>query len=167
MDDQLSHFIQELESNGHDVQLFTLRELKLSNCVGCFGCWVKTPGLCVIPDATDTIRRNIIRSDLLIFASPIIMGFTSALMKKVQDKMIPLIHPSIAEINGECHHKLRYPKYPDMALIYQKEADTDERDVVITRTIYKRFVLNMKSKLRFFYGTHQNLKEAAYAIDSD
>ncbi len=166
MDKQLKPFIQELESKGHDVRLFILRELELSNCVGCFSCWVKTPGLCVVPDATDTIRRNIMQSELLIFASPIIMGFTSALMKKVQDKMIPLIHPSIAEINGECHHKLRYPKYPDMALIYQKDEDTDERDVVITRTIYKRFVINMKSKLRFFYGTHQNLEEAAYAIDS-
>jgi len=166
MDAQLSQFIQKLESNGHDVRLFTLRKLKLLNCVGCFSCWVKTPGLCVFPDASDTIRRNIIQSDLLIFASPIIMGFTSALMKKVQDKMIPLIHPSIAEIKGECHHKLRYPKYPEMALIYEKTRDTDVRDIIITRTIYKRFVINMKSKLRFFYGTHQNLKEAVYAIDS-
>ena len=26
---------------------FTLREIKLAHCIGCFGCWVETPGLCV------------------------------------------------------------------------------------------------------------------------
>ena len=62
-------------------------------CVGCFGCWVKTPGECVSKDGSHDIRREVINSDLVLFASPLIMGFTSALLKKAHDKLIPLIHP--------------------------------------------------------------------------
>ena len=33
------------------VETFPLREMKLAHCLGCFGCWVKTPGMCVEDDA--------------------------------------------------------------------------------------------------------------------
>jgi len=30
----------QLKSTGAEVQTFTLREIKLAHCIGCFGCWV-------------------------------------------------------------------------------------------------------------------------------
>ncbi|MGB7435750.1 MAG: hypothetical protein WBW49_10035, partial [Candidatus Acidiferrum sp.] len=36
-----------LQSSGAQVQIFTLREMKLAHCLGCFDCWMKTPGICV------------------------------------------------------------------------------------------------------------------------
>ena len=41
----------QLKGTGAEVQTFTLRETKLAHCIGCFGCWVETPGLCVEADA--------------------------------------------------------------------------------------------------------------------
>ena len=31
-----------------EVRYVDLSSLKIAHCVGCFGCWTKTPGRCVI-----------------------------------------------------------------------------------------------------------------------
>ena len=36
--------------NNAMVEFVDLSKLKISNCVGCFGCWTRTPGKCVIRD---------------------------------------------------------------------------------------------------------------------
>lgn len=33
-----------------DAAAVDLSALRIANCVGCFGCWTKTPGRCVIRD---------------------------------------------------------------------------------------------------------------------
>jgi multimeric flavodoxin WrbA len=41
-----------------DVLLFKLRELAIAPCTGCFGCWTRTPGECVVEDsARDILDR--------------------------------------------------------------------------------------------------------------
>ena len=45
--------------------------------------------------------------------------------------MIPLLHPYIELVKGECHHKKRYSKYPKLALILDRDHDpeTDDEDI--------------------------------------
>jgi multimeric flavodoxin WrbA len=50
----------------------------------------------------------VINSDRVFFASPVIMGYLSAVMKKFMDKLTPLIHPYLTIDQGEAHHKHRY-----------------------------------------------------------
>ncbi len=69
-----------LTENGHAVSTFVLRDVKIPRCTGCFGCWVKTPGRCVSNDASREISSAVTKSDLVVFASPVLMGFTSALL---------------------------------------------------------------------------------------
>lgn len=42
---ELQKFLTELN---HDVSTIVLNRNDLLPCTGCFGCWVKTPGQCVI-----------------------------------------------------------------------------------------------------------------------
>jgi hypothetical protein len=140
---------KHLESNDHRVEIFYLRDLKIISCTGCWGCWVKTPGECLFEDDSKMVREKVIHSDWLIFASPLIMGFTSALLKMFQDKLIPLLHPYIELIDNECHHMKRYDQYPLLGLLYGKEPDTDKQDIEIVTDIYKRFALNFRSELKF------------------
>ncbi|MDP2990396.1 MAG: flavodoxin family protein, partial [Kiritimatiellota bacterium] len=51
-----------LASAGWMVKAFVLREMKIADCVGCFGCWIKKPGRCIINDSTDDIARALVNS---------------------------------------------------------------------------------------------------------
>lgn len=138
-----------LDDLGLDVITVTLRDKNIHSCTGCWGCWVKNPGECSIPDDSGEIRDKIIHSDLIIFASPLIMGFTSALLKILQDKLIPLLHPYLEIVNNEIHHQKRYDQYPGLALLFQPEPETDDEDIQIVTDIYHRFSINFKSELLF------------------
>ncbi len=155
-----------LQANGHTLTPLTLRDLNIRYCTGCFGCWVKRPGLCIFDDDSDLVRRTVIHSDFVLCASPVIMSFYSALLKKTIDKLIPLIHPHIIMIQGEMHHKPRYSRYPDYGLLLQKSADTDDEDIRIISDIHARTALNLhKSKNLFTFTTEQKMEEVCHAIN--
>lgn len=153
-----------LKLQGDTIHLFTIRENNIVPCTGCWGCWVKTPGECLFKDDTREIRDKTIHSDWILFLSPLILGFTSALLKTVQDKMIPLLHPYIELVNNECHHEKRYEKYPHVGLIYACEKDSDAEDIEIVHDIYKRYALNFKNELALFASIEDPLESIAHEI---
>ena len=166
LDRYVDDLLAALESEGHEVRQLLLRDLKIHYCTGCFGCWVKTPGECVAKDDSGRVCRVLLRSDLVLYASPVIMGFPSALLKKVNDKLIPLIHPYFAIDQGEVHHRARYDHYPQWGLILQKQEDSDDEDLQIITRIYERTAFNMKSRLAFVRSTESSFKEVVHEVDS-
>ncbi|OGG02098.1 MAG: hypothetical protein A3F83_15045 [Candidatus Glassbacteria bacterium RIFCSPLOWO2_12_FULL_58_11] len=154
-----------LETRGHVVKSFELRAMNIGHCTGCWGCWVKTPGECVIRDDSQKVCRAAINSDLLLFASPVIMGFTSAVLKKISDRLIPLLHPYFEIDRGEIHHRKRYERYPAVGLLLERATDTDEEDLELIRDIYARMALDFKSELKFTGLTGNPAEEAADALD--
>jgi multimeric flavodoxin WrbA len=157
--------IQDLNDSGHSVQEVTLRDMKIHYCTGCFGCWVKTPGECVARDSSAQLCREIINSDFTLFASSLVMGFPTALLKKANDKLIPLIHPYIGLVHGECHHEARYDHYPLLGLLLEKENDTDQEDLDIVAESYSRLALNFKSTLVFSITTEKAPQEVSNEIN--
>jgi len=119
----------------------------------------------VVKDDTREIRRQYIHSDLALFASPIVMGFTSALLKRAHDKLIPLIHPYFEFVNGEVHHLPRYDKYPLMGLLLEKGKDVDEEDIKIISDIYRRDAINFKSSFCFTRFTSDSIEGVANEIN--
>lgn len=165
-DDYLKIFTELLRLNNHRIADLKLREMDIRYCIGCFGCWVKMPGECSnAADDTRDIRREYINSDFVLFASPIIMGFTSALLKKAHDRLIPLLTPYIRFFDGESHHVARYDRYPKIGLLLQPEADTDEEDLAIISDIYRRDAINFKTTFTFTKLTTEPVEEAVNAID--
>jgi multimeric flavodoxin WrbA len=138
-----------LAASGHTVTTLDLRELDLKGCSGCWGCWVKTPGECVKRDDSATVCRAAIGAGLLILASPVTMGFTSALLKRATEQMIPILHPYILVEGGEMHHRARYASYPEIGLLLGAGEDTDAEDIEITTAMWSRMARNMKSRLVF------------------
>jgi multimeric flavodoxin WrbA len=162
-DDYLAGFVRALVQQGHHAECVALRHLKLRYCVGCWTCWWKTPGLCAMKDDMDGLYPKMVRADLVVWASPLVLGTVSALTKTVQDRFVPLAHPYIELVDGECHHRHRYAHNADVGVIVQPTPDDDERDVTIVRRFFERFSRNTRTRLRLFaVATTTAVEEAAH-----
>jgi hypothetical protein len=155
-----------LQQKGHPTQLLRLRDLTARYCTGCWSCWVKTPGLCIFEDDSRQVCQAVIQSDFVLFASPVLMGYLSAVLKKFMDKLIPLIHPYITVDQGEAHHRARYApcQYPLGGLLLEKSPGSDDEDIEIITAIHERTMLNLKSSNKFTLLTDKPVQEVAHAI---
>src|SRR5512138_1515864 len=160
-DTYLAQLKTRLEADAHVVTQLDLRTMPLRYCVGCWGCWVKTPGECVSHDASLEMDRSVINADFVLWAAPLKMGFPAALLKMANDKHLPLIHPYMVVDHGEAHHLKRYARSPRLGLLVEKEADTDERDLQIVTDIYCRTAINFKTRLEFCQTTETPVAEVA------
>lgn len=134
----------ELNKRGWEIDNIQLCEEKIATCIGCFGCWLKTPGECVINDKAREIAKKIIQSDLIILLNPITFGGYSFELKKIMDRIIPLILPFFAKIDGEIHHQPRYEKYPNIIAIgYQSQEDARSEETF--KKLIERNVINFHS----------------------
>ena len=116
-----------LEQAGAEVRTFSLRELKLTHCIGCFGCWLETPGLCRFRDAGQEIAQAIMESDTVILFTPVSFGSYAPQLKVMVDRFLPTLLPYFGVYHGEVHHRPRYARYPRWVGIgVQRAPDTEE-----------------------------------------
>lgn len=148
------------EARGHTAEILALRGMDTRRCLGCWSCWVKTPGRCAVRDDSDAVCRAVVGSGLTVFASPVIMGFTSAVMKRATDKLIPLLLPYIEIDRGECHHVARYDRYPLFGLLLDRNGCDDE-DIGIIRALFERAARNFKTTLKFTATTQMKPEDVA------
>lgn len=97
---------------GWGVHTIAVAEMDISPCRGCFQCWVRTPGICVISDAGRAVAEAWMQSDVVVLFTPLTFGGYSSSLKKAIDRVIPILSPFFMKIRGEVHHKPRYEKYP-------------------------------------------------------
>jgi multimeric flavodoxin WrbA len=161
-DDYLARFAQATNARGHHAERVDLRDLRLRYCVGCWTCWWKTPGLCGMKDDMVALYPKLAAADLWVWASPLVLGTVSALTKRTQDRIIPLIHPYIDLVDGECHHRHRYAHNADLGLIVAPTADDTEEDLTIVRALFERFSRNTRTRLRLFATPNTPVEEAAH-----
>ena len=135
---------EELITKDYEVEEILLKEKKIADCLGCFKCWVKTPGICIINDYGREAAAKLINSDLLIYLSPVVFGSYSYQLKKALDRMIPLISPFFTKVEGEIHHKKRYPNYPSLLGIGVIE-EANQSQSKIFKELVKRNGINFHS----------------------
>jgi len=106
-----------LSASGWEVEPIKLKEKQIAGCLGCFGCWIRTPGICVIDDYGRETTRKAQQSDLLVWLTPITFGGYSSELKKALDRIIPLLLPYFQVYHGQVHHQMRYEKSPKLLVI--------------------------------------------------
>jgi multimeric flavodoxin WrbA len=135
-----------LRINGHEVEVLVLRNEKIASCLGCFGCWLKTPGECVIHDAGSDLPRKVIQSDLVFLLTPISFGMYSSELKKALDRFpCPVLLPFFKKIKGEIHHAPRYDKYPTLVAIGVLPNSDEESENTFTALV-SRNGINLHTK---------------------
>jgi len=114
----VEEFLKGAEEAGASAEQIYLSEKKIGFCRGCFNCWTVTPGKCVIKDDMDELLAKVMKSDLIVMATPLYVDGVTALLKAFMDRFLPLLDPHFEkDNNGEWRHTGRFEKYPDIMVI--------------------------------------------------
>lgn len=104
----LRPFIDGLRSAGADVLEVCVSDLSIKPCLGCFSCWLRTPGRCIHRDAMDNVLGEMCR-ELLVLATPVYVDGMTGPLKTMLDRIIPLAEPWIEIRDDHCRHPHREP----------------------------------------------------------
>lgn len=117
-----------------DAAAVDLSALRIANCVGCFGCWTKTPGRCIIRDDAVRVYPLIARSEQVLYVSRVKYGSYAPVMKTMLERAIPVQQAFLRIHNGETHHVQR-AVVPKDAVILAYGADRAEERALFTRLV--------------------------------
>lgn len=134
----------DLNLNIKNTAIYNVNNMNIKRCMGCFSCWVKTPGCCVIKDDAHKIYIDLAKSSRVIYISHIINGTYDFEIKKVQERMIPIQQAFIRLHKNETHHVQRNNKEKDAYIIVY--GDTSEKSLKIFKQLVNRNSLNMNFK---------------------
>jgi len=98
----------------------------VKTCTGCFACWVKTPGECVIPDRGKDFCHVMAKATALTIVSRNFYGGLSPDVKAVLDRFIGYVLPWFTVRENEMHHRPRYSR--QLGLTYHLYGDITERE---------------------------------------
>jgi hypothetical protein len=108
----LQKFLEGARRAGASVETLYLRNYKIKHCLGCYDCWVKTPGVCVQKDdMSEVLFGRYLAADLVVLASPIYHATMNARMKLFVERTLPMMDPlaDVPEAGGVPH---RFDKMP-------------------------------------------------------
>jgi multimeric flavodoxin WrbA len=137
------YLVDFLRIKDHEVDVIDLRNENIAACIGCFGCWLKTPGQCIINDSGLDLARKVIQSDVVFLLTPVTFGMYSSVLKKALDRFpCPVLMPFFENVDGEIHHAKRYEKYPILAAVGVLPNPDEESETSFT-TLVNRNGINL------------------------
>lgn len=147
-----------IHTSGNCTRYINLAELKISNCIGCFGCWTKTPGKCVIRDDATKVYPLIAASKRVLYVSRIKYGSYDTTMKTMLERAIPVQQAFIRLLNGETHHVQR-AVVPKQATIIGY-GDISEEEKKVFGQLVERNAKNMCfDSFQVLFATEDNLEQ--------
>ena len=115
-------------------------------CIGCFGCWLKTPGTCIIKDEFQHMGKNISKADELIIISKATFGSYSSYVKNVLDRSISYVMPFFKIRKGEMHHAERYNKELFVSAYFYGD-DITETEKETSRNLVQANAVNLNGTI--------------------
>ena len=133
---------RESQARGQAVTAFDLDGMDIRPCLGCFGCWVKHPGTCAIKDDEAQVLKAYVRSDVIVWLTPVTFGGYAPALKKALDRIIPSALPFFIKSHGEIHHPPRYDGRKRLIVLGTQPQPDDEAEKIF-RDLVGRNALNL------------------------
>ena len=111
------------------LELIHVGERRIVPCVGCFGCWIKTPGRCVIRDDAPAVYPLIARSTRLLVVSRLLLGCYDLPMKRLMERSLPNQQAFIRLHHGETHHVQRAVLPKRLTVVAYGAQDQQEKEI--------------------------------------
>ncbi|MGD2124948.1 MAG: SCP2 sterol-binding domain-containing protein [Desulfobacteraceae bacterium] len=113
----LNALVEGIREAGAELEVVNLRKKTVKNCIGCFTCWTKTPGVCIHKDdMTNELYPKWLESDLVVYATPLYYFGVNATMKTFIERTLPILQPFFEKREGRTAHPLR-DKYPAIVML--------------------------------------------------
>lgn len=132
----------EFAARSWKTAVHDLAGMKISPCRGCFACWVKTPGKCIIRDDADKVMPDLAGAEVVALLTPVTFGGYGYELKKAMDRCIPILLPFMEIRSREIHHPHRYPVKRRL-LAVGLLPNPDPQAEAIFRRLIARNALNM------------------------
>jgi multimeric flavodoxin WrbA len=143
INDTIVEKLTKQDLQGESVHLY---DKDIKPCLGCFKCWVETPGICVIDDYGRESAKKMIQSEYMFYLTPIRYGGYSAELKKALDRSLPLLSPFFRVFHEEIHHEQRYDKYPNMIVYGILDEPNEEQEEIFTELTKRNSLNNFAEK---------------------
>jgi len=118
----LKPLLEGMEEAGAETELVHIRKLNLEYCIGCYTCWIRTPGKCIHKDKDRMVAMldSFNSADLVVFGTPLYHFTMSGIMKTFIDRTIPRFEPWLiphTSLPGLTGHPERFKKPEKMLLV--------------------------------------------------
>jgi len=87
-----------------DVTIVDVIQKNIRPCTGCFGCWARGDGKCVINDDQNDILAAYVKADVILWSFPLYCYGMPGHLKSVLDRTIPLVQLKMVEVDGRVQH---------------------------------------------------------------
>lgn len=132
---------------GAEVENVFLAKKEINHCLGCFSCWIKTPGQCVIKDDMEELLSEFMDSDVVVFATPLYVDNVTGIMKNFMDRFMPLVDPHFEKDGqGEYRHIKKSEQVPKLVVI-SNCGFPEQSHFQVLRLLFKRIARNMHSEV--------------------
>ena len=91
-----------------EADIVDVSKTDVKGCLGCYACWNKTPGKCVLRDGMSEILPKIIAADVIVWSFPLYYFGVPGALKNLIDRQLPLNLPFMADGAKSGGHPSRY-----------------------------------------------------------
>jgi FMN-dependent NADH-azoreductase len=141
----LETFLNGMSEAGADVEIIHLKNKKIKKCVGCFGCWVSTPGKCLHnDDMSSEIFDKWVSSDIVVYSTPLFYHHMNSEMSRFIERLLPASKPFFEKNGDMTTHPYRDERTPKAVWIsvcgFPNISEFDVFSNYIKRTFNKNLI---------------------------
>lgn len=142
-------FVKGAIEGGADLVDRDLPSLDIKQCLGCYGCWVTSPGTCVIRDDMAMILKDILDAETIVCATPLNAFTVSSHLKNVLDRTLPLTQSKFEQSPlGTVRNALRFPeKWPKKIAAIVVGAFKGDENFSAVRSMFSLYANAMSMEL--------------------